>query len=456
MRSLTPWLILCISMMLIAQSYANVYGADPEPILICEDDELMRWWNTAEYAMDIDTPPPERRLYRQLKTNEYMYTKRVRESNNKKPQADLERWINHMAIRKPQKEEVTIPIVFHVLHSNDKSRITEEQILSQIEVLNQDFSSHRTELSHPSVVRERFFDRVGYANIRFCVAMTERGSKGITYQEVKEGNWTYDDRIKSGGTGGADPWDASRYLNVWIGTLADSVSGYAQMPGHAKATDGIVIDHRYFGTTGTATYPYDGGRTLTHLVANYLGVYPLWGLVRCADDKVRDTPVHNGPNFGCPGGNHVSVCTDQPVEMLPNFMDNTDDRCMSFFTAGQISRMYAVVAKDGPRGELSRSGSSLCDQDTEPDSLDGKDLEIPTVSIFQESSKRILVVESKYLSQKEVHVDILNHQGESVIRKKTLAANTSTQFDFSKHYPGAYYLKYSLATQTHLKKVILR
>ena len=408
------------------------------------------------YLSTIDTPPPGRRLYRQLRTNEYMYTKRVRESSNKKLQADLERWINHMAIRKPQKEEVTIPIVFHVLHSDDKNRITEEQILSQIEVLNQDFSSHRTELSHPSVVRERFFDRVGYANIHFCVAMTERGSKGITYQEVKEGNWTYDDRIKSGGTGGADPWDASRYLNVWIGTLADSVSGYAQMPGHAKATDGIVIDHRYFGTTGTATYPYDGGRTLTHLVANYLGVYPLWGLVRCADDKVRDTPVHNGPNYGCHSSRHVSSCGYNPAEMIPNYMDNTDDRCMSFFTNGQINRMYASLAKDGPRARLGRSDATLCEQAAPDDSIVIEERVVPTVTIYQEPGKRILTVESEHLNQRELKIDIVNNLGESVIRKKTLAANTATQFDFTKHYPGAYYLKYSLTNDAHIMKILLR
>ena len=39
--------------------------------------------------------------------------------------------------------------------------------------------------------------------------------------------------------------------------------GYAQFPGGSSATDGVVIDSRYFGTTGTATAPFNKGRTAT-------------------------------------------------------------------------------------------------------------------------------------------------------------------------------------------------
>ena len=73
------------------------------------------------------------------------------------------------------------------------------------------------------------------------------------------------------------------------------------MPGGPVATDGIVIDYRYFGTGGTAIAPYDEGRTLTHLVGNYLNLHDLWNDVsRCSDDEVADTPVHNGPNYALP------------------------------------------------------------------------------------------------------------------------------------------------------------
>jgi hypothetical protein len=120
------------------------------------------------------------------------------------------------------------------------------------------------------------------------------------------------------------------------------------MPGGPSATDGIVLDYRFLGSLGTVKAPYDQGKTLTHLVGNYLGLNDLWGNGHCADDLVDDTPPHNAPNFGCPGYRHISTCDDNPVEMTMNFMDNTDDACMYMFTAGQVRRMRAALGESGP------------------------------------------------------------------------------------------------------------
>jgi hypothetical protein len=40
-------------------------------------------------------------------------------------------------------------------------------------------------------------------------------------------------------------------LNLWVCTM-EVASGYAQFPGGASSTDGVAIDSKYIGSTGTA------------------------------------------------------------------------------------------------------------------------------------------------------------------------------------------------------------
>lgn len=136
------------------------------------------------------------------------------------------------------------------------------------------------------------------------------------------------------------------------------------MPGGPEETDGIVIDYQFFGTIGTSREPYNDGKTLTHLVGSYLGLYELWNEERpCWDDYVNDTPIHNAPNYGPTNEyKHVSTCPGNPVEMSMNFMDNSDDEYLYLFTAGQMMRIHAVLTKGGPRHKLTNS-QTLCSKD---------------------------------------------------------------------------------------------
>ena len=98
---------------------------------------------------------------------------------------------------------------------------------------------------------------------------------------------------------------------MWVGTVGGGVLGFAQFPGMNPATDGIVIDYRSFGTTGTATPPYHLGRTATHEVGHWLGLRHIWGDGGCGvDDGIADTPLAGNPNFvGAP-------CTATPNSCL--------------------------------------------------------------------------------------------------------------------------------------------
>jgi hypothetical protein len=153
---------------------------------------------------------------------------------------------------------------------------------------------------------------------------------------------------------GIAPTNPRRKLNLWSCNLADDILGYAQFPGGKPATDGVVIDDNAFGRTGTATAPFNKGRTATHEVGHWMNLIHIWGDEECGTDRVADTPRANDANYGCPAFPLRSTCAGKPIEMTMNYMDYTDDACMYMFTAGQKKRMLAVFAAGGPRAGFAR------------------------------------------------------------------------------------------------------
>ena len=74
--------------------------------------------------------------------------------------------------------------------------------------------------------------------------------------------------MKKSAQGGLNPTSPTTKLNLWVCTIGGGILGYAQFPGGSSATDGVVIDSRYLGTTGTATAPFNKGRTATQEVGH--------------------------------------------------------------------------------------------------------------------------------------------------------------------------------------------
>ena len=250
---------------------------------------------------------------------------------------------------------ITIPTVFHVVYRTTTENISDAQIMSQLDVLNKDFSATNSDVGlTPSL----FSGLVANAEIQFCLAkQTPSGgtTSGITRKSTTVSAWGTNDSVKKSSQGGVDPWDASKYLNIWICNIGGGILGYAQFPGGSASTDGVVLDYRYTGTTGTATAPFNKGRTGTHEVGHWLNLRHIWGDATCGSDLVSDTPVHNTSNYGCPTYPHYSTCTGSPVEMTMNYMDYTDDACMYMFSAGQKTRMRAVLEGSGARASLASS-----------------------------------------------------------------------------------------------------
>jgi len=254
---------------------------------------------------------------------------------------------------------VTIPVVVHVVYNTKAENISTAQIKSQIVALNKDYSAKNPDKSKTPTV---WAGLVTDTRIQFKLAKKGPDGKktsGITRTKTDETSFNDDDGVKSKTTGGANAWPSSKYLNVWVCTLAGGLLGYAQFPAGPAKTDGVVILNTAFGTTGTATAPFNLGRTATHEVGHWLNLRHIWGDTSdCSgSDLVDDTPNAMAPNFGKPTFPHVS-CTNGPNgDMFVNYMDYVDDAAMVMFTSGQGVRMHTAL--EGPRKSLVTSGKKL-------------------------------------------------------------------------------------------------
>lgn len=273
------------------------------------------------------------------------------------------------------REVAVIPVVVHVVWRTAAENISDEQIISQIEVLNRDF--RKTNADSENVVYPPFQNVRADAEIEFQLATVDpfgnvttgitrtqtnipeigifrvNGKRAICYEEL----------------GGHDVWCSNHYLNIWIGAFPSGIAGEASFPGQdIPEEDGVRIAPHRFGTVGTATStPYHLGRTATHEIGHYFNLYHVWGNSGDSnpdcifDDEVADTPKQTGnylnqcPTFTPPW---QSSCIANTPDMFCNYMNYTNDACMVMFTQGQKLRMRAAL--DGSRsGLVSQSGACL-------------------------------------------------------------------------------------------------
>ena len=277
----------------------------------------------------------------------------------------LENDINQFVQRYKSSEEtesrsnvVVIPVVVHVVYNNAKENISDNQIQTQIDALNRDFRRANADIE---TVPEEFTPFIADTRIEFKLAERDpdcQPSSGITRTKTTVKEFEHDfnapkpperNPVKFNSSGGKNGWPSDQYLNIWVCNLSDMILGYASFPSDLEIRpreDGVVVDYEYFGTEGTATPPYNLGRTTTHEVGHWLNLRHIWGDERPGEDNclrsdfVEDTPNQANPNFSCPTHPHPSCGSN---DMFMNYMDYVDDDCMTMFTHGQADRMNAVL-----------------------------------------------------------------------------------------------------------------
>lgn len=272
---------------------------------------------------------------------------------------------------------IRIPVVIHIIHNNaagiiggaNNTNISDAQILSQIPVLNNDYQR----LNADSVnTPPGYVPIAANVKLQFCLANKDSNglySSGITRHYYNKSSYTVADATLLSQIA---YWPSDQYLNIWVCDISGGVLGFAQPPGAvgvpglnptdgAKKTDGVVIDYKAFGTTGTLLSQYNLGRTTTHEIGHWFGLSHPWGNYNSYDcsqtDYCEDTPTcGNGFESSYPSCSNIPtglsavVCT--PPRMIQNYMDYSDDACMNLFTQDQKSRMRTTIEFSARRYSL--------------------------------------------------------------------------------------------------------
>lgn len=368
-------------------------------------------------------------------------------SNNVELQ-EITFWQRRVAENTNAKEIVIrIPVVVHVIHNDPSSspnptmssHISVEQVISQIKVLNEDFRKQKNS--------NGFNDNPIGADIgiEFCLASTDpngQNSAGINYIYNSSASWntsTEDEKeLKS-----LSYWPSDKYLNIWVTNLeVEKGFGYARYPygtgiedletdtDYGAELDGIVIDHRVFGTIGTVVTPYNLGRTATHEVGHWLGLKHIWGDEYCGNDFVDDTPVDQSPNSDLDCADS-SYCYDGFVkDITSNYLDFSPDRCMNHFTTGQKERMLrSLLNSPRRRGLFSSQGCSNL-------------LQKLYVNTFPNPCSEFLNIDLYWPGNQSIQLDWYNCQGSIIFSKVLETPKAQTfQIDISSWSEGIYILK---------------
>ncbi|MBM7774280.1 hypothetical protein JOD54_004484 [Actinokineospora baliensis] len=138
---------------------------------------------------------------------------------------------------------------------------------------------------------------------------------------------------------------AAADLNLYVvGAISGGNLGWSTMPAAYQGDqsgDGVGV---LFSTLpGGSGAPFAEGRNATHGIGGWMGLYNTFqNGCTAPGDYVDDTPYEASPAFGCPTGR--DTCPQPGLDPIRNFMDYSDDSCMTEFTSGQTDRMRQQMA----------------------------------------------------------------------------------------------------------------
>ncbi len=272
------------------------------------------------------------------------------------------------SLKKASAPKYIIPVVVHVLHNYGSENISDAQIQSEINFLNQSF---RNLVSDSTNRRQDTFNGAFYsykqlaadAEVEFRLARKDpKGNctNGIVRVQTPLTNKGNDD-LKQ-----LSVWDTKRYYNIWVVRAINrgntvGIAGYAQFPmgfNNGASTDGIIVIHNEFGNIGTSN-PGQTPKvtTSTHETGHWLGLYHPFqtqGETCGLDgDEVLDTPptifsaTSNEPLRNKCADKRYNTCNNEIPDlpdMQENYMDYFIGNCASnMFTKQQVVRMHYVL-----------------------------------------------------------------------------------------------------------------
>ncbi|MBI4947467.1 MAG: T9SS type A sorting domain-containing protein [Bacteroidetes bacterium] len=262
----------------------------------------------------------------------------------------IQKWIeNNQDYINNSKTVVTVPVVVHVVYKTTAQNISDTRVNEQITCLNRDYGGLNTHSMGSFATSLK-----ANTELQFCLAQRKpdgTATNGIDRVSTTVTSFSTNNAVKYTSQGGADAWDPTKYMNIWVCNLGSSLCGYAQFPTSGiNATFGVVILYQCFGVTG-ASPPYNQGGTTSHEIGHCFNLYHIWGDdggTCSGTDYSADTPNQASETYGAPTGVLTDACSpSSPGIMYMNFMDYSDDAAYANFTPNQKARIQALFTPGG-------------------------------------------------------------------------------------------------------------
>ncbi len=260
--------------------------------------------------------------------------------------------------------EYQIPVVVHILMDDSCSlgAVDDAQVHAQIRVLNEDFRAlpdSNGALGEDSRISFVLADRDPEGRpssgiTRTCNTAAHTGSSVVRNELL---------------------WAPHFYLNLFVFDIEDAAGFVYFFPSQdnggrvGSSSDIVAVDFKNFGVFDRGE-GLDFGRTATHEIGHYLGLdhtfYPQFDCPAgefpdcyTQGDLLCDTPPESHPfRGGCDGD--IEASCGQTTRPFDNYMNYSDDICMTRFTPEQINRMRCSLRRYRPN--LYRVIDNACDE----------------------------------------------------------------------------------------------
>jgi Pregnancy-associated plasma protein-A/Secretion system C-terminal sorting domain len=357
-----------------------------------------------------------------------------------------------------------IPVVVHVIHNNasnfiggaNNSNISDEQIKTQIRVLNEDYRRK---------VGTNGFNANPIGSdmeIEFELATKDpqgNATNGITrtYNAQASFDLQYDGAILAN----LIRWNYEKYLNIWVVKGKNGTIGYSEFPYDSnliglestpddiagqQVFDGVIIDYQNFGTCcGTLRSSYNLGRTTTHEVGHWLGLLHPNGDETCGNDYCDDTPQIERMNDGTTCNKLTSNCGGViRTNLIEDYMDYSPDRCMNIFTLDQKNRTRAALQNSLRRQRLLQSLEPL------------EEKEKLTISVEPNPVTNFSKVKVLFKGEKNINISVFDMRG-ILLNEDTYDGQKSNIYAVKteKLKTGTYILHVTAGDETSSQRIVI-